>query len=61
MAEQALMAILLNRSEIPNLLELVEAYGASMLADIPICGDEAADAIPSRGPSFSLCADEASG
>jgi hypothetical protein len=49
------MANLLNSNEIPNLLELVEAYGASMLADTPICGDEATDS-PNR--SLSLCGDE---
>jgi hypothetical protein len=50
------MASLLNRSETPNLLELVEAHDASMVADIPICCDDATDNIPSR--NLSLCADE---
>jgi hypothetical protein len=39
------MIALLNRSDTPNLLELIEAYGPSMLIDAPTC-------------SLSLCADE---
>ena len=48
---------MLKLNETPNLLELVQAYGASVLADIPICGDEATDSV--NGLSHSPPADEA--
>jgi hypothetical protein len=47
---------MLNPNETPNLLELVEVYGASALADIPTCGDEATDNV--NRSSDSPCADE---